>query len=219
MDPNHPLTSRFLHATRVRGNCFLGLLLAFALLACPTSVAAQAAAAKPKPAAAKAKVTAKKPTTRKRTTAAKRPVSGAKKPAARKPSTAARKVSPSKAKATSTAKRRSPVRRTTRRQPAVAAKPRVPLQPAAERLTEIQVALAKAGYLQGEPTGKWDDASVAAMKRFQQEHSIPASGKINSLSLIALGLGPVRGPAPGAGSVLAPAEAESPAPTNPTADR
>ncbi|MCW5964985.1 MAG: peptidoglycan-binding protein [Bryobacterales bacterium] len=111
------------------------------------------------------------------------------------------------------------MRRTTRRQAATAARPRVPLQPSAERLLEIQTALSKAGYLQAEPSGKWDDNSIAAMKRFQAEHSIPASGKINSLSLIALGLGPERGPAPGSDSVLEAPTSDAPAVPSSSADR
>lgn len=43
------------------------------------------------------------------------------------------------------------------------------------------------------------------MKRFQEEHAITPNGKINALSLIALGLGPKRGPAPGTASVIEPA--------------
>jgi len=83
------------------------------------------------------------------------------------------------------------------------------VQPASDRLSEVQTALAGAGYYNGNPTGRWDDSSIAAMKRFQAEHAIPSTGKINSLSLIALGLGPKRGPAPGSASVLASPSAES----------
>lgn len=128
-------------------------------------------------------------------------------------------VRPAKGSMTRGAKQ-APVRRTTRRQPAQSAKPRVPMAPSAERLTEIQAALVREGFLQGDPNGKWDDASMAAMKRFQVEHSLPATGKINALSLIALGLGPQRGPAPGTDSVLQspPAEPAPDAP-NPPADR
>jgi peptidoglycan hydrolase-like protein with peptidoglycan-binding domain len=56
---------------------------------------------------------------------------------------------------------------------------------------EIQRALADRGYLEATaPTGIWDAASIAALKKFQQEQNLTASGKIDSLSLIALGLGP-----------------------------
>jgi hypothetical protein len=197
----------------------IGVFLMLAPVAPPLALTAAATQTKATPKTGKPSAAARKPAARKPSTTARK--SPPRKPTTttRKPATTARKATPSKAKAKRTLSRRAPVRRTTRRKPAVAAKPRVPIQPASERLVEIQAALAKAGYLQGEPTGKWDDGSIAAMKRFQQEHSIPSTGKINSLSLIALGLGPVRGPAPGAGSVLVPTDTETPAPTNPTADR
>jgi hypothetical protein len=55
--------------------------------------------------------------------------------------------------------------------------------------------LASKGYLSAEEaTGSWNAASVEALKRFQAEQNIDGSGKINSLSLIALGLGPKREP-------------------------
>jgi peptidoglycan hydrolase-like protein with peptidoglycan-binding domain len=63
-------------------------------------------------------------------------------------------------------------------------------QPTPERYKEIQEALARRGYFQDAPDGVWGPASVDALKRFQEEQNIEASGKINSLSLIALGLGP-----------------------------
>ena len=64
--------------------------------------------------------------------------------------------------------------------------------PTAERYKQIQEALAKKGYLQGEPTGKWDQDSADALRRFQQDQNLQASGKLDSLSIIALGLGPQR---------------------------
>jgi hypothetical protein len=64
------------------------------------------------------------------------------------------------------------------------------LAPSPERYSEIQRALIHKGYLQAPATGQWDQASTDALKKFQQEQNIEASGKIDSLSLIALGLGP-----------------------------
>jgi murein L,D-transpeptidase YcbB/YkuD len=64
--------------------------------------------------------------------------------------------------------------------------------PSPERYKEIQQALATKGYLPGEPTGQWGPDSVDALKRFQTDQSLMPDGKINSLSLIALGLGPKR---------------------------
>ena len=64
--------------------------------------------------------------------------------------------------------------------------------PTPERYKEIQQALASKGYLHSEPNGKWDAESADALKRFQTEQNLTPDGKISSLSLIALGLGPKR---------------------------
>ena len=65
--------------------------------------------------------------------------------------------------------------------------------PSSDRYREIQSALATRGYLKEEDaTGSWNQASTEALKRFQEEQNLDANGKINSLSLIALGLGPRR---------------------------
>jgi peptidoglycan hydrolase-like protein with peptidoglycan-binding domain len=64
--------------------------------------------------------------------------------------------------------------------------------PTADRYKEIQQALASKGYLHGEPSGKWDADSADALKHFQTDQNLSPDGKINSLSLIALGLGPKR---------------------------
>jgi murein L,D-transpeptidase YcbB/YkuD len=65
--------------------------------------------------------------------------------------------------------------------------------PTADRYKEIQQALASKGYMpQGSPSGVWDASSVEALKKFQQDQSLEPSGKIDSISLIALGLGPKR---------------------------
>jgi hypothetical protein len=67
------------------------------------------------------------------------------------------------------------------------------LAPTPERYKEIQDALVAKGYLKPEnATGGWNQDSVDALKRFQADQKIDSSGKINSLSLIALGLGPRR---------------------------
>ena len=68
--------------------------------------------------------------------------------------------------------------------------PVVPPHPDAERLREIQKALADKGYFKGEVNGTWNADSVTALKQFQTERNLTADGKINALSLIGLGLGP-----------------------------
>jgi peptidoglycan hydrolase-like protein with peptidoglycan-binding domain len=65
---------------------------------------------------------------------------------------------------------------------------RLHLQP--ERVTEIQQALAKAGYLHQEPTGEWDDPTRQAMREFQQAHGFTPTGLPEAKPLIVLGLGP-----------------------------
>ncbi len=42
---------------------------------------------------------------------------------------------------------------------------------------------------EGEPSGKWDDATVDAMKKYQDKNGINPTGKIDALSLEKLGLG------------------------------
>ena len=63
------------------------------------------------------------------------------------------------------------------------------LAPTPDRYKDIQSALATRGYLKQEPTGVWDTASADALRHFQQDQNLEPSGKLNSLSLIALGLG------------------------------
>jgi peptidoglycan hydrolase-like protein with peptidoglycan-binding domain len=64
--------------------------------------------------------------------------------------------------------------------------------PTPDRYKEIQQALTSKGYLHGEPNGQWGPDSTDALKRFQADQNLMPDGKINSLSLIALGLGPKR---------------------------
>ncbi|MBM3746360.1 MAG: hypothetical protein FJW34_11235 [Acidobacteria bacterium] len=82
--------------------------------------------------------------------------------------------------------------------------------PTRERYLEIQQALISRGLLDGPPTGTWGTDSVAALKKFQASQSLEATGKLDALTLIALGLGPKRevngaGPKP-----PSPSEAKSP---------
>ena len=61
--------------------------------------------------------------------------------------------------------------------------------PTADRVSEIQVALAKDGSFQGSPSGKWDEATTTAMRRFQASHGLNQSGKLDAPTLQRLGLG------------------------------
>jgi peptidoglycan hydrolase-like protein with peptidoglycan-binding domain len=82
--------------------------------------------------------------------------------------------------------------------------------PTPERYKEIQQALADKGYYKGAANGEWGPESVDALRRFQADQNLDVDGKIGSLSLIAMGLGPKR--------VTAQAKTEPPAvPPNPPA--
>lgn len=66
-------------------------------------------------------------------------------------------------------------------------------QPTRDRFTEIQQALANAGYFTSEPDGNWNGESIEAMRAFQAANGFEPTGKIDSRSLIKLGLGPQYG--------------------------
>ena len=61
--------------------------------------------------------------------------------------------------------------------------------PTVDRVNQIQAALARDGSFQGLPSGKWDDNTVAAMRRFQAAHGLNPSGKLDATTLQRLGLG------------------------------
>jgi peptidoglycan hydrolase-like protein with peptidoglycan-binding domain len=109
------------------------------------------------------------------------------------PAQTAAKRSPKKA-ASSKSKKKTPVVRRVAQQ-----------QPTVERYKEIQQALADKGYFHGPVDGAWGPDSVEALKRFQHEQNIEDDGKIGSLSLIALGLGPQS-----AAATASPASSSSP---------
>ena len=61
--------------------------------------------------------------------------------------------------------------------------------PTVDRVNQIQAALARDGSFQGLPSGKWDDNTVAAMRRFQTAHGLNPSGKLDAPTHQRLGLG------------------------------
>jgi peptidoglycan hydrolase-like protein with peptidoglycan-binding domain len=85
--------------------------------------------------------------------------------------------------------RKGKTRRVARRRPAG---PSFQSHPTEDRYKEIQQALADKGYFKGQVDGRWDADSTESLKRFQADHQLTDDGKINSLSLIQLGLGPKR---------------------------
>jgi peptidoglycan hydrolase-like protein with peptidoglycan-binding domain len=58
------------------------------------------------------------------------------------------------------------------------------------RTRQIQQALAKAHYLEGEPSGVWDSETEAALRRFQAANGWQTKVVPDSRALIKLGLGP-----------------------------
>jgi peptidoglycan hydrolase-like protein with peptidoglycan-binding domain len=115
-----------------------------------------------------------------------------------KASSGSKKTASSKTKGSRSAKHRS-------------TKPSYQARPTAERYREIQQALADKGYFKGQVDGSWGQDSIDALKRFQTDHQITDDGKINSLSLIQLGLGPkheTTGQPSSAAPVPLPAEAQ-----------
>jgi hypothetical protein len=66
------------------------------------------------------------------------------------------------------------------------------LAPTADRYKEIQSALTNKGYLNQPANGVWNSQSEEALRHFQHDQNLEPTGKLNSLSLIALGLGAKR---------------------------
>jgi len=58
------------------------------------------------------------------------------------------------------------------------------------RARQIQIALIGEHYMQGEPSGSWDSATQAAMKRYQADQGWQSKQIPDSRALIKLGLGP-----------------------------
>ena len=98
------------------------------------------------------------------------------------PSKPTRSASKPKVSAAGKARVKKSSKHSKRRQPGQKA-------PAAERISEIQQALAKDGSFNGAPNGKWDDSTIGAMKKFQTVHGLNPSGRLDAPTLQKLGLG------------------------------
>ena len=88
------------------------------------------------------------------------------------------------------------------------------------RATEIQQALIREHYMTGEPTGKWDSTTIAAMRKFQSDQGWQTKLMPDSRALVKLGLGPDYSTAINAKDVAsapAPAPATSTLPSQQTA--
>jgi hypothetical protein len=151
-----------------------GIFLAGGLCVCamPSAFAAQSSS---QPATARS--TGKKPSSTKSTSA--------------KSAAPVKSTSASQTKKTTTPVKSSSSAKSTRKKSATTrtAKTKMQTAPTPDRIKEIQSALAASDSYQGEPTGKWDDPSVAALKHFQQVNGLNPSGKLDALSLQKLGLG------------------------------
>jgi peptidoglycan hydrolase-like protein with peptidoglycan-binding domain len=91
------------------------------------------------------------------------------------------------------------------------------MAPNPDRISEIQSALARDGYYQGDPNGKLDDRTQESLRRFQGAQGLTPSGKLDALTLEKLGLG---ADTAGVGAPRPPvAPTPSPAASNPTARR
>ena len=102
------------------------------------------------------------------------------------PGFAAQQTGTSSAASKATTSKKSAVKR-----PAKKRKPRQRAQtaPTAARISEIQSALAAQGVYKAQPNGKWDAATIQAMKDYQNAHGLTATGKLDALTLQKLGMG------------------------------
>jgi peptidoglycan hydrolase-like protein with peptidoglycan-binding domain len=69
-------------------------------------------------------------------------------------------------------------------------KPRGQAAMNSERVREIQAALIREKYMEGEPNGVWDTRSKTAMQKFQADQGWQSKVVPDSRALIKLGLGP-----------------------------
>ena len=65
----------------------------------------------------------------------------------------------------------------------------LPKGPTSDRINQIQSALARGGYYQGEPSGRWDSNTIAATEKFQSANGLDSTGKLDAPTLQKLGLG------------------------------
>ncbi|MBS1853373.1 MAG: peptidoglycan-binding protein [Acidobacteria bacterium] len=125
--------------------------------------------------------------------------STAAKPAARKP--AAKSSAPKTRSTRSTSSKHTPTSKTGKKSSSHKSKSRKTaknwrsrgqqnIDP--QRAREIQAALIREHYLEGEPSGTWDPASQKAMEKFQADNGWQSKSIPDSRALIKLGLGPSR---------------------------
>ena len=91
-------------------------------------------------------------------------------------------------------KKKTPAKKSVKSTVAATRKPRPGSTPA-DSIMETQEALTAAGYHVGEPDGKPGPATTAALKKFQGDRHLPVTGKLDSITLSALGIGKGSDPA------------------------
>lgn len=106
------------------------------------------------------------------------PAAGAQDSSAKKPTTSAHKSSAA----------RKTSRKHSRKKKSARVRGQQKIDP--ERALAIQQALIREHYLSGDATGTWNQASEAAMRRYQADHGWQSKTVPDSRALIKLGLGP-----------------------------
>jgi hypothetical protein len=90
------------------------------------------------------------------------------------------------------------------------------------RAQEIQTALIREHYMEGEPSGTWDSATQAAMQRYQADQGWQSKTTPDARALIKLGLGPshdhLLNPESAMTTLSAPAASDPKAAAKPAAD-
>jgi photosystem II stability/assembly factor-like uncharacterized protein len=86
--------------------------------------------------------------------------------------------------------KKTPVKTKKGAKAAVASTPkrRASSQPDEDSVLQAQQALAAAGYHLGEPDGKPGPATTTALKKFQTDRHLPVTGKLDAITLAALGI-------------------------------
>src|ERR1043165_7083935 len=87
-------------------------------------------------------------------------------------------------------KKKAPARKTTRTTKATAAvaPKRLGAPTSTATIMQAQEALTPAGYHLGDPDGKPGPATTAAVKKFQDDRHLPITGKLDAITLAALGV-------------------------------
>jgi peptidoglycan hydrolase-like protein with peptidoglycan-binding domain len=85
-------------------------------------------------------------------------------------------------------KKKAPVKKTVKATSATVAKRRA-APTSKDTIMQAQAALKAAGYHFGEPDGNAGPATTAAVKKFQGDRHLPVTGKLDSITLAALGVG------------------------------